>query len=227
MQTNCRWHYLETADDVAAAVCRHILNAAESAISARGKFKLVLAGGSTPEKVYGLLADSNADWANWQIYYGDERCLPADHQERNSVMASRVLLDKVAIPASYIFTMPAEFGPEIGADRYKVAVSKAGTFDMVLLGMGEDGHTASLFPGHQYPANELTHAVYNSPKPPSERVTISAKALSNTRELIFLVTGANKQEAVQQWRSGADLPVAAIEPESGVDIYIDSDALQP
>jgi 6-phosphogluconolactonase len=227
MQTNCRWHYLETADDVATAASRQILNAAESAIAERGNFKLVLAGGSTPEKVYRLLADSNADWANWTIYYGDERCLPADHQDRNSVMASRVLLDNVAIPESHVFIIPAEIGPELAADRYKVAVAKAGTFDMVLLGMGEDGHTASLFPGRQHPENELTHAVYNSPKPPPERVSISAKALSNTKELIFLITGANKQEAVNQWRSGADLPVASIVPENPIDVYIDSEAFKP
>ena len=227
MQTNCRWHYLETAEDVADAACRQILNAADSAISKHGKFKLVLAGGSTPEKVYRMLAESNADWVNWQIYYGDERCLPANHQDRNSLMACKALLDKVAIPASQIFTIPAEFGPEIGADRYKVAVAKAGTFDMVLLGMGEDGHTASLFPGHKHQENELAHAVYNSPKPPPERVSISAKALSNTRELIFLITGESKQDAVQQWRAGADLPVATIEPENGVDVYIDSDAFKP
>ncbi len=227
MQQNSRWHYLETGDDVAQAAYRQILNAADSAISERGKFKLVLAGGSTPEKVYRLLAESIADWANWHIYYGDERCLPADHQDRNSLMASRVFLDKVAIPAQQIFTMPAELGPEVAADRYKLAVSKAGMFDMVLLGMGEDGHTASLFPGHQHPQDELVHAVYNSPKPPPERVSISAKALSNTRELIFLITGANKQEAVNLWRSGQDLPVAAIIPETPVDIYIDSDAYKP
>jgi len=227
MQTNSRWHYLDTAEDVAQAACRHILSAATSAIAERGKFKLVLAGGSTPEKVYRLLAESNADWANWHIYYGDERCLPADHQDRNSLMASQVLLDKVAIPANQIFTMPAELGPEVAADRYKLAVAKAGMFDMVLLGMGEDGHTASLFPGHQHQQDELVHAVYNSPKPPPERISISAKALSNTRELIFLVTGANKQEAVNQWRSGSDLPVASIVPENGVDIYIDSDAFKP
>ena len=118
MQTNSRWHYLETEEDVAQAACRQILNAAESAISEHGKFKLVLAGGTTPEKVYRLLAESNADWANWYIYYGDERCLPADHQDRNSAMASRVLLDNVAIPESHIFTIPAEIGPDLAADRY-------------------------------------------------------------------------------------------------------------
>jgi 6-phosphogluconolactonase len=227
MQNNSRWHYLETAEQVAEAACQQILDTAKSAISNRGKFKLVLAGGTTPEKVYQLLAASNADWANWYIYYGDERCLPADHPDRNSALASRALLDNVAIPESHIFTIPAEIGPELAADRYKVAVAKAGTFDMVLLGMGEDGHTASLFPGHQHPENELTHAVYNSPKPPSERVSISAKALSNSHEVIFLITGANKQEIVKQWRSGADLPVATIVPENSVDIYVDSDAFKP
>ncbi|MDO9424275.1 MAG: 6-phosphogluconolactonase [Methylobacter sp.] len=227
MQQNNRWHTLETAEDVAFAACRHILNAADSAISARGKFKLVLAGGSTPEKVYRLLAASNADWANWHIYYGDERCLPADHKDRNSLMATQVLLDKVAIPAGQIFTMPAELGPEVASEHYRQTVAEAGMFDMVLLGMGEDGHTASLFPGHQHQQDELVHAVYNSPKPPSERVSISAKALSNTRELIFLITGANKQQAVNQWRSGQDLPVASIVPENPVDIYIDSDAYKP
>jgi len=88
MQKNSRWHYLETAEQVAEAACQQILNAAKSAISERGKFKLVLAGGGTPEKVYRLLAESDADWANWTIYYGDERCLPADHQDRNSLMAT-------------------------------------------------------------------------------------------------------------------------------------------
>jgi 6-phosphogluconolactonase len=227
MQKNSRWHYLETAEQVAEAACLQILSAADSAISEQGKFKLVLAGGGTPEKVYRLLAKSNADWANWHIYYGDERCLPADHPDRNSLMVALVLLDKVAIPETQIFTIPAELGPEKAAEQYRQTVAEAGTFDMVLLGMGEDGHTASLFPGHLHQQDELTHAVYDSPKPPPERVSISAKALSNTRELIFLITGANKQEAVNLWRSGRDLPVASISPDNPVDIYIDSDAYKP
>jgi 6-phosphogluconolactonase len=221
MQKNCHWHFLETVEQVAQAVYQHILEAAEQAIKERGKFKLVLAGGNTPEQVYRLLAEAAANWSEWYIYYGDERCLPRDHQDRNSLMASRVLLDKVAIPASHIFTIPAELGPEKAVENYRKIVAEALPFDMVLLGMGEDGHTASLFPGHQHNLDEMAHAVYNSPKPPPERVSISAKALSETRQLIFLITGTNKQEAVSAWRSGQDLPVATITPKNPIDIYID------
>ena len=227
MQQTSHWHRLESADQVADAACRQLLIAASRAIADHGKFKLVLAGGGTPEKVYHLLAEADADWANWIIYYGDERCLPADHADRNSTMARRTLLDKVAIPAAQIFTIAAELGNEQAAADYRAIVAAALPFDMVLLGMGEDGHTASLFPGHMHDGNELVHAVYNSPKPPPERVSISAKALSTTRELIFLITGSNKQEMVKAWRSGQDLPVASIIPENPVDVYADSDAYQP
>lgn len=224
MQQNSHWHTFETADQVAQAAYQQILKAAEQAIAEHGSFKLVLAGGSTPEKVYRLLAQANADWSNWYIYYGDERCLPADHADRNSLMATQAFLEKVAIPNAQIFTIPAELGPEQAAKKYQQIVADALPFDMVLLGMGEDGHTASLFPGHQHQEDELAHAVYNSPKPPPERVSISAKALSNTKQLIFLITGTNKQEAVKNWRAGQDLPVATIAPENPVDIYIDRDA---
>jgi len=227
MQHNSRWHTLETADQVALAAYQQILESAEHAIAERGTFKLVLAGGSTPEKVYRLLAKADADWAKWTIYYGDERCLPADHADRNSLMATQAFLEKVAIPDAQIFTIPAELGPEQAAKKYQQIVADALPFDMVLLGMGEDGHTASLFPGHQHQQEELAHAVYNSPKPPPERVSISAKALGNTQQLIFLITGANKQEAVKNWRSGQDLPVATIVPENPIDIYIDRDAYNP
>jgi len=227
MQQNSRWHILETADQVAQAAYQQILDAAEQAIADHGSFKLVLAGGGTPEKVYRLLAQADADWARWFIYYGDERCLPADHADRNSLMAASVFLEKVAIPEAQIFTIPAELGPEPAAQQYQQIVAAAVPFDMVLLGMGEDGHTASLFPGHSHSENELAHAVYNSPKPPPERVSISAKALSDTQQLVFLITGANKQDAVKSWRSGEDLPVATIIPENPVDIYIDRDAYNP
>jgi 6-phosphogluconolactonase len=141
-------------------------------------------------------------------------------------MATHCFLENVAIPEAHVFTMPAELGPEIGAKEYREIVINALPFDMVLLGMGEDGHTASLFPGHQHKQDELVHAVYNSPKPPSERMSISAEALSSTHQLIIMVTGANKQDAVNAWRSGQDLPVATINPKNTIDIYIDKDAFK-
>ena len=219
------WHSFATADKVASAACQQILSSAEQAIAERGAFKLVLAGGSTPEKVYQMLAESSADWQNWHVYYGDERCLPADHNDRNSRMADSSFLSKVTIPAGQIHTIPAELGPEQGAKAYRPVIEQAGRFDLVLLGMGEDGHTASLFPGHIHSADETVHAVFNSPKPPPERISLSAKTLSNSDQVLFLVTGAGKQQAVKQWREGEILPVALIRAESGVDVYIDTAAL--
>ena len=222
MQTNSRWHILDNADAVASAASTHILTSAAQCIAQRGCFKLVLAGGTTPEKIYTLLAKSPADWANWWIYYGDERCLPADDAERNNILAEKAFLNHVAIPKAQIFTIPAQLGNAEAALAYNPIIATALPFDMVLLGLGEDGHTASLFPQHVHPAEGFVHPVNNSPKPPAERVTLSAGALSATSELLFLVTGANKTAIVQQWRAGDDVPIAHVEPENTLDIYIDN-----
>ena len=225
MQKINQWHQFETAAQVADAVLDQILKSAELAISKRGCFKLVLAGGSTPEKIYQELANAKTDWSKWMIYYGDERCLPADDKDRNSIMAANALLSKVTIPATNIFTMPTELGAVEAAEKYRKTITNAGQFDLVLLGMGEDGHTASLFPGHIHDLEETVHEVYNSPKPPPERISLSAKTLANTRQLFFIVTGASKQDPVKQWKQGSGLPVASISPKNGVDIFIDNAAI--
>ncbi|KAF3977854.1 MAG: 6-phosphogluconolactonase [Methylococcales symbiont of Iophon sp. n. MRB-2018] len=225
MQIINQWHPFATANQVAQAVCTQILQSAEQAISARACFHLVLAGGSTPEKVYQLLAHAKTNWSKWYIYYGDERCLAADNSERNSTMATNALLSKTDIPVENIFTMPTELGAIEATKKYRQSIAKVEQFDLVLLGMGEDGHTASLFPGHINDQDETVHAVYNSPKPPSDRISLSAKTLANTRQLFFIVTGASKCEPVKQWKQGVNLPVASIAPSAGVDIYIDQAAL--
>lgn len=225
MQKINEWQQFETAAQVADAVLEQILKSAEQAIAARGSFKIVLAGGSTPEKIYQQLVEAKTDWSKWMIFYGDERCLPADDKDRNSTMASNAFLSKVGILEANIFTMPTELGAVKAAEKYRVAIADVVQFDLVLLGMGEDGHTASLFPGHINDQQETVHEIYNSPKPPSDRISLSAKTLANTRQLIFIVTGASKQDAVKQWKQGVALPVAAIKPASGVDIYIDSAAI--
>ncbi len=225
MQKINKWHQFETAAEVAETICAEIIQLAEQAISETGTFKIVLAGGSTPEKVYQLLVDAKTDWSKWMIYYGDERCLPANDEERNSLKASRALLNKVDIPSANIFTMPTELGTVEAAKQYRLAIAKINQFDLVLLGMGEDGHTASLFPGQQHDQQESVHEVYNSPKPPPERISLSAATLANTKKLFFIVTGESKIDPVNQWKQGVDLPVATISPESGVDIYIDNAAI--
>jgi len=195
---------------VAEEACKRILASAEKAIAQRGAFKIVLAGGTTPEATYRELAKQKSDWSKWHVYIGDERCLPVDNPERNSVMAARSLTAHVAIPQQQIYLIDAEKGAEVAAVAYAKIVNQALPFDMVLLGMGEDGHTASLFPGHQHNETEVTHAVHNAPKPPSDRISLSASALSNTAELLMLITGAGKQEPLAQWRAGEKLPIATI-----------------
>lgn len=225
MQKINHWHQFATASQVADAVCEQILLCAEQAIVERGCFKIVFAGGSTPEKIYQQLVFAKTDWSKWMIYYGDERCLPANDKDRNSILANNALLTKVDIPATNIFTMATELGAVEAAAKYRSVIADVDQFDLVLLGMGEDGHTASLFPGQQHNLEESVHEVYNSPKPPSDRISLSAKTLANTQHLFFIVTGESKREPVKLWKQGVELPVASISPVSGVDIYIDNAAI--
>jgi len=226
MSQEVRWHCFPDADTVAVETVQRILQAARAAIEARAAFRIVLAGGSTPLQVYRQLAGCDADWSRWHVYLGDERCLPADHGDRNSVMISGAWLDRARIPAGQIHWIPAEQGAETGAIIYDGVIRDAVPFDLVLLGMGEDGHTASLFPGHEHHANNRVVAVYNAPKPPPERISLNYATLGNTRGLLLLVTGSGKRAAVRQWRSGAALPVAGLECAAGVDVLCDKAACE-
>lgn len=222
----CRWRVFPSTTELRDAAVKAILEAADRAIAERGRFDIVLAGGTTPREIYEQLRTADSAWAHWHVWYGDERCLPADDVERNSVMATKALLSHVPIPAQQVYTMSTELGAPTAAAGYSAKLSNVGPFDLVLLGMGEDGHTASLFPGHRWDTVPATPAiaVANSPKPPSDRVSLSADRLSNARQVIFIVTGAGKRDAVKQWRNGENLPVRAIAPKTGVDIYLDAAA---
>jgi len=211
----------DDAETVATQAAQRILHAASRAITERGLFRMVLAGGSTPEATYRLLVDADTDWSRWHFYFGDERCLPVDDTERNSLMAGHAWLDAVPVPAGNIHPIPAELGAEAAAGKYRAVVRDALPFDLVLLGIGEDGHTASLFPGQQHPADELVHAVRDAPKPPPDRVSLSAKALNDARQVLILATGAGKQPAVRAWRAGEQLPVAEIGGPAPVDVLTD------
>jgi 6-phosphogluconolactonase len=214
-----RWHQFHSQDEINQAAVTRILQAAEQAIAKHGSFLVVLAGGGTPKSVYQLLAKEQADWANWHVFHNDDRCLPTDHVERNSKMAREAWLNHVAIPQNQIHDIPAELGNIEGAKAYAKTLVGVRIFDLVILGLGEDGHTASLFPGQAVDNSADVVPVFNSPKPPADRVTMSQNRLNNTYEVMFLVTGAGKQDAVNDWLKGEAIPATLIAPECGVDVY--------
>jgi 6-phosphogluconolactonase len=220
-----RWHVFPDAESLTLAAHDFVADRARSAIAERGAFHIVLAGGGTPRALYQRLVDLPTDWSRWHIWFGDERCLPPDNPERNSHMAFGAWLEHVAIPPDHIHVPPAELGTPEAAIRYGQTLQGAGEFDLVLLGLGEDGHTASLFPGHDpgdKPDSPDALCVFDAPKPPPQRLSLSARRLSRSRAVLFLVTGAGKREAVAKWRNGVSIPAATIRPARGVDVFTET-----
>lgn len=218
-----RWHIYPTVEALEARAAEAVRRAAAQAIAQSGRFTIVLAGGRTPRGVYARLAGAGADWPRWHVYFGDERCVPADDARRNDRMAREAWLGRVPIPRAQVHAIPAERGPEAGAREYARVVAPVGEFDLVLLGLGEDGHTASLFPGG--PAGEGDAiAVRDAPKPPAERVSLGASRLARARQVLFLVAGGGKRAAVAAWRRGDAIPASRITAPPGVDILLDEAA---
>ena len=215
---------LNDAGAVAHRAAQEILASAARAIAERGRFRVVLAGGTTPIAAYHRLAGEDARWDAWEVYFGDERCLPIGHAERNSLAAQTALLGRVLIPPGQVHPIPAELGPDAAAAAYTRAIASAMPFDLVLLGMGEDGHTASLFPGRAFAEDALVIPVRNAPKPPPDRVSLTPRALGDCRAMLILVTGTGKREALAAWRKGADLPVARAAEAGRALVLTDRDA---
>lgn len=226
----CRWHAHANERALQQAALETILAAAARAIRQRGRFHLVLSGGNTPREIYRSLSAARTDWSAWHIYFGDERCLAPDDAARNSRMAAALWLDRVPIPATQRHPIPGELGALQAARSYAETLRPLGDFDLVLLGLGEDGHTASLFPGHEWgtaPGSPDTLAVFDAPKPPPQRVSLSAARLNRARQVLFLVSGESKHGAVAKWRAGEDIPARAIVPAAGVDVLVEFALLAP
>jgi len=175
-----------------------VAGAAASLVTAAlrdGARTFVLAGGSTPARAYQLLSEAPVEWGAVSVLFGDERCVPPGHPDSNYLMARRSLLDIVS-PGS-VHRMAGELGPERAASLYDAIVRWLSPLDLVLLGMGPDGHTASLFPGAPELSTEgLAAGVRGAPKPPPERVTLTLGCLRQARRVVFLVTGGDKAAAV-------------------------------
>jgi 6-phosphogluconolactonase len=198
-----------------AAAAERFAVAADRAIAASGRFVVSLAGGSTPEMLYRLLAmepyRSRVGWPSVQVFWGDERCVPPDHAASNYGMSRRALLDSVALLPENIYRIRGEDPPHAAADAYEATLrsrcpAPAGCFDLVLLGLGRDGHTASLFPGSGA-VRERSRWVcaVSAPAPPS-RITLTPVILAAAREVVFLVTGPEKASALNLALHGPEKP---------------------
>jgi 6-phosphogluconolactonase len=225
-----RWHLATDMNDWLTQALNRVHLAEGEALAQRGAFHIVLAGGGTPRLLYEALAREPHDWPHWHIWLGDERCLPPDDPDRNSTMVQASLLKGAPIPLKLFHIIPAEYGAQTAARKYAASLAGIGHFDLVLLGLGEDGHTASLFPGHEWGTNPGAPdalPILDAPKPPPQRVSLSAHRLAQSHRVLFLVTGAGKQEAVARWRRGEPIPASAIQPNTGVDVLLTTESCPP
>ncbi len=216
---------LTQASDIAQEAANRFQKLAAAAIQANGRFSVALSGGNTPRVLYGLLAAppfaSQIDWSKVFIFFGDERCVPPDHPDSNYRMASEALLSKMPIPAENVFRMHGEDDPAQAAEAYSselqkfFQLSQVGgpspenypRLDLVLLGMGPDGHTASLFPGTAALQERSKPVTANYiPKLDANRVTLTAPAINRAVNILFLIEGASKAQPLREVLQGEYQP---------------------
>lgn len=223
-----------TPELLARSAADAVVRCAEDAKRSRGCFSLALCGGETPLKLYSLLASADyskrLDWSSVHLFWGDERCVPPAHPESNYRAARELLLDRLPLPAGNIHRMRGELEPAVAADLYEAelnhffrtgkGVMRPPRFDLLLLGMGADGHTASLFPGTA-PLRERSRWVIAHYVDPRRgwRITLTPVVINAAAAVLILVSGRVKAAALQAVFTGSyrpdDLPIQIVRPESG------------
>ncbi len=220
-------------EELARGAADHFCALAGRTTAMQGSFTVALAGGNTPRKCYRLLAQApwkdRVEWSRVHIFWGDERCVPPDHPESNYSMAMREWLSHVELPGENIHRMPGEFPDREEAARTYEESLRAffrhqgrewPQFDLVLLGMGEDGHVASLFPGSAALADNRRWVVpVKAPKPPRERLTLTLNVLNGAACITFLVSGQEKagmlQRVLEAGKEKDPLPATLVCPRRG------------
>jgi 6-phosphogluconolactonase len=211
---------LDNRNALMRAAADEVVGLAADAIGRRGRFDWVLAGGKTPEELYTLLASrdyrSRVDWSRVHFYWGDERCVPPDHADSNYRMARASLLEPLQPPPQNVHRMQGELEPALAAERYEAELRACldppegsfPAFDLILLGMGADGHTASLFPGSPGLAETRRWVVANPVEAlATTRLTLTLPVLNAAASVLFLVAGADKAERLKEVLSGTSNPV--------------------
>jgi 6-phosphogluconolactonase len=241
--THRRVQIFQTKDTLFSAAADSLRDLALQAVEDRGRFLLVLSGGSTPRPLYELLSrspyDTQIPWQKTHVFWGDERAVEPDDAQSNYGQAYELLLKKVDVPADHVHRIRGEVPPAEAARAYADELMRFGPggrpwprFDLVLLGMGSDGHTASLFPGSTHPLRETqsTLAVTGSyGDRPSGRVTLTPPIFNSARHIHFLVTGAEKAETLARVlndkKNRVRLPAQRIQPDEGqVTWFVDREA---
>ena len=206
------------------AISRTVAERFVALANERDPFTVALSGGSTPHRTYEMLAEGpfrdRIPWDRVHVLWGDERCVPPDHADSNYRMTSEALLEKVPIPPGNVHRIEGEPEPERAAVRYeavlKALLGPGSRLDLVLLGMGTDGHTASLFPGTAaLQEDERSAVAVYVQKLESWRVTLTLPTLNAARNVIFLVSGSGKAPVLARIRGGEALPAALIRPTQG------------
>ncbi len=187
-----------------------LTNAAHTAVAARGRFTLAIPGGSVPTPVFTALAEREFPWDATRLLWVDERAVPPDHEHSNYGAFARDLLPSLPIPATQVLRMRGELGPDDGARDYTTVLGNAlagHPLDAALLGIGEDGHVASLFPGKDaLEATDPVLPIHDSPKPPPERITLSLPILRAATTVVVVALGQGKKDAITQVLAATPLP---------------------
>jgi 6-phosphogluconolactonase len=236
------YHTFADAESVAQGAAEWIAELAREAVAKRGRFSVALAGGSTPRRIYEILAGDEGpgrqiDWPRVHAFFGDERTVPPDHADSNFRMANDALLSRVAIPAENVHRMIGEGDAVANARLYEDELRSFfgddadwPAFDLVMLGMGDDGHTASLFPATTALDERRAWVVSNwVEKFNTFRITLTAPAINHAARVLFTVTGAGKAarltEVIEGERDASRLPSQLIEPRGGtIDWFVDEAA---
>jgi len=212
-----------TNKELAEDFAKEIIDKIDSASRGENPFSIMLSGGNTPKMLFMQLAKLSSKVKSWEhvhFYWGDERCVPPDHPESNYGMAKEALLDHLQIPEKNIHRILGENDPENEALRYAEEISKTPSFDLIMLGMGDDGHTVSIFPNNLDLMNSPKLCeVAAHPKTGQKRITITSKVINAAKTVTFLVTGKNKAGIIAEIfsKTGSYLtyPASYIHPEKG------------
>jgi len=221
-------------EELVDALAQFIIKAQKESIDKRGKFTVAISGGSLPQQLNGLIGKQGVRWDKWQVFYADERVVPLDHSDSNHKLCTDKLFSKIPIPQHHIHPIDYSLKDDLEdlADAYEKELihefasrnsARFPIFDLILLGVGPDGHTASLFPGHELLTEEDRWVAYitDSPKEPPQRITLTLPVINHASRVAFVASGAGKADTLHTVldKPEVGLPASRVRPITPGQVY--------